>query len=215
MTSEHSNARGVSAKAVSSREQWQREKKRRTRARIQESAIRLFLAHGYDDVTVQRIADAAGVTPITLFRYFPRKEDIVIDMPQGDELATALATIRNGSPAATTPSDMAAGVVDAIVSRFDDARYDSLARRLTIINGTDTLRSALFSRIPQWSAALADMFPPDDDDAEGFATRLGYTVAVNALIEIFGEWIRCRAHATIPDADALTQIAAEARNAIA
>ncbi|PJM72954.1 hypothetical protein CS006_06770 [Bifidobacterium primatium] len=214
MTSEHSNARGVSAKAVSSREQWQREKKRQTRKRIRQAAIGLFLEHGYDEVTVQQIAKTANVTPITLFRYYPKKEDLVIEPPQIAELASAIEARTADKPSPTSPFVIASIVVEEVANRLDDEQYESLARGLTIINDTDTLRSAMFARIPQWSAILADMFPADDEDAEGFATRLRYAIAVNTLIEIFGEWIRCRSHATIPDGEALTQIAAEAGNAI-
>jgi AcrR family transcriptional regulator len=53
-------------------------KKARTRASIQEHAVRLFRAQGYDATTVEQIAEAAEVSPSTVFRYFPTKEDLVI-----------------------------------------------------------------------------------------------------------------------------------------
>lgn len=215
MTSEHSNGRGISAKAVSSRERWQRAKKRRTRGRIREAAMRLFLEHGYDEVTVQRIAAAADVTPITLFRYFPRKEDIVVDIPLPDEPSEAASRRWDKERTRMTASDIADAVVFDVVKRFDDVKYDVLAQRMTIINGTGSLRRALYARIPQWASALAELFPLDDDDEDGLATRLRYGVAVTMLIEVFSEWARCRDHATITDAEILTQIMVETRNVMA
>ena len=53
-------------------------KKAKTRAAIQDHALRLFREQGYDATTVEQIAEAAEVSPSTFFRYFPTKEDVVI-----------------------------------------------------------------------------------------------------------------------------------------
>jgi AcrR family transcriptional regulator len=53
-------------------------KKARTRWAIQEHALRLFAEQGYERTTVDQIAAAAEVSPSTFFRYFPTKEDIVV-----------------------------------------------------------------------------------------------------------------------------------------
>jgi AcrR family transcriptional regulator len=53
-------------------------KKARTRDAIADAAISLFLAHGFDHVSVNDIAAVAEVSKPTLFRYFPTKEDLVL-----------------------------------------------------------------------------------------------------------------------------------------
>jgi AcrR family transcriptional regulator len=53
-------------------------KKAKTRAALQEHALRLFREQGYEATTVDEIADAAEVSPSTFFRYFPTKEDVVL-----------------------------------------------------------------------------------------------------------------------------------------
>ena len=53
-------------------------KKARTRAVIREQALRLFGEQGYQATTVEQIAEAAEVSPSTFFRYFPTKEDVVL-----------------------------------------------------------------------------------------------------------------------------------------
>jgi AcrR family transcriptional regulator len=53
-------------------------KKARTRAAIRQHALRLFMAQGYDATTVEQISAAAEVSPATFFRYFPTKEDVVL-----------------------------------------------------------------------------------------------------------------------------------------
>src|SRR6478735_2233854 len=53
-------------------------KKIQTRQAIRRAAYRLFEEQGYDATPVDRIAEAADVSPSTVFRYFPTKEDIVL-----------------------------------------------------------------------------------------------------------------------------------------
>jgi len=53
-------------------------KKARTRAAIRQHALRLFREQGYSETTVEQIAEAAEVSPSTFFRYFPTKEDVVL-----------------------------------------------------------------------------------------------------------------------------------------
>jgi len=50
-----------------------------TREDISEAATRLFFERGFDNVTVDEIADAADVGRMTVFNHFPRKEDIFFD----------------------------------------------------------------------------------------------------------------------------------------
>ena len=50
-----------------------------TRQGISDAATRLFLARGFDNVTVDEIAAAADVGRMTVFNHFPRKEDMFFD----------------------------------------------------------------------------------------------------------------------------------------
>jgi AcrR family transcriptional regulator len=54
-------------------------KKAKTRIAIQHHAVRLFREQGYAATTVEQVAEAAEVSPSTVFRYFPTKEDLVVD----------------------------------------------------------------------------------------------------------------------------------------
>ncbi|MFB7464842.1 TetR/AcrR family transcriptional regulator [Streptomyces sp. NPDC056224] len=54
-------------------------KKLRTRHRLAATALELFLERGFDAVSVADVAAAAEVSKPTLFRYFPSKEDLVLD----------------------------------------------------------------------------------------------------------------------------------------
>ncbi|MEV0068969.1 TetR family transcriptional regulator [Amycolatopsis sp. NPDC050768] len=55
-------------------------KKARTRQALDEAALRLFLEHGYDHVTVAQIAEEADVSVATLFAHVPDgKEALIFD----------------------------------------------------------------------------------------------------------------------------------------
>ena len=70
----HERSAGPRARPVGLRER----KKARTRAAIREHALRLFREQGYHATTVEQIAEAAEISPSTFFRYFPTKEDVVL-----------------------------------------------------------------------------------------------------------------------------------------
>ncbi|MGH2859431.1 MAG: TetR family transcriptional regulator, partial [Solirubrobacteraceae bacterium] len=53
--------------------------KRATRAAIEQAARELFAQRGFDAVTVREIAERAGVTERTFYRYFPSKHELVAD----------------------------------------------------------------------------------------------------------------------------------------
>jgi AcrR family transcriptional regulator len=61
-----------------------------TRAHIADVATRLFLDRGFDNVTTVEVAAAAGVSKVTVFSYFDRKEDLLLDrLPDVVEVARA------------------------------------------------------------------------------------------------------------------------------
>ncbi|MGW7531673.1 TetR/AcrR family transcriptional regulator [Amycolatopsis sp. NPDC054798] len=68
-----------------------------TRARILEVANRLFLERGYEAVTVAEVAREAGVSSVTVFNHFARKEDLFLD--RAADVANLLRTaVRDRRP---------------------------------------------------------------------------------------------------------------------
>lgn len=63
------------------------------RQRIEQTALRLIRAHGFDSVSVDQIVAAAGVSKGTFFNFFPTKSDVLIVYYH--ELDGRLAVLRN------------------------------------------------------------------------------------------------------------------------
>ncbi|MER7706066.1 TetR family transcriptional regulator [Kitasatospora sp. NPDC097605] len=78
-------------------------KKRQTAIRIWRTAIALFAERGFDEVSVAEIAAAAEVSKMTVFNYFPTKEDLVLG-PMEQHIGEPARVVRekaSGLPAAT------------------------------------------------------------------------------------------------------------------
>jgi len=73
-------------------------KKQETRRTISDIATALFAQRGFDAVTISQVAEAAGVSKMTVTNYFPRKEDLVYDRAESiiSGLADAISSRRPG-----------------------------------------------------------------------------------------------------------------------
>ncbi|MGW6919432.1 TetR/AcrR family transcriptional regulator [Kitasatospora sp. NPDC054939] len=67
------------------------ERRAETQRTVQAHAVRLFTEHGYDATTVTDVARAAGVSPMTVYRHFPTKEDLVLADRHGRLVAERIA----------------------------------------------------------------------------------------------------------------------------
>ncbi|MEV0411752.1 TetR family transcriptional regulator [Streptomyces sp. NPDC050448] len=116
-------------------------KKLRTRGRLAATALELFLERGFDAVSVADVAAAAEVSKPTLFRYFPSKEDLVLDRfaDHQDEVAR----IVRDRPAGRTP-------VGAVHTHF----LDALAERDPITGLCDHPEVLAYQRLLYTTASL-------------------------------------------------------------
>ncbi|WP_242614245.1 TetR family transcriptional regulator [Actinomadura roseirufa] len=88
-------------------------KKRQTRQNISHQATRLFLRHGFDQVTIADVAAAAQVAKMTVTNYFPRKEDLALDLHE--EFVELLArTVAGRAPGESALAALRRGFLAAV-----------------------------------------------------------------------------------------------------
>ena len=82
------------------------------RAEIQQTALRMFAAQGYDNVTTEAIAERVGISPSTFFRHVPSKEHLLLGATQRGR-AQIVASFRARPP----DEDVAESIATAILAR--------------------------------------------------------------------------------------------------
>ncbi|MDU0345035.1 TetR family transcriptional regulator [Microbacterium sp. KSW2-29] len=78
-------------------------KKAATRKAISDAATQLFVERGFDEVSIREVADAADVSPTTVFAHFPQKEALVFD--EDDAQRDMLVAAVRDRPEGTSVSD--------------------------------------------------------------------------------------------------------------
>ena len=94
-----------------------------TRQRILHAALELFYESSYDEVTLEHVADRAGVALKTVLRRFESKDGLLIACAEG-------ARDREASRRVVTPGDVG-GAVDALTKRYEET-MDLMARYLAV-----------------------------------------------------------------------------------
>jgi AcrR family transcriptional regulator len=95
-------------------------KKARTRASLREHALRLFREQGYQATTVEQIAAAAEVSPSTFFRYFPTKEDLVLQ----DDMDTRMVAAFEQQPPGKGPIAAVRAATQQVLASYTGADLD-------------------------------------------------------------------------------------------
>jgi AcrR family transcriptional regulator len=135
------------------------------RAEIAQVAFRVFAERGFDQVTATEVAEEAGISRASFFRYFDSKEDavFVVQEEMGVNVAGALREQPDGEDAWAALRR----ALDVVVRRYQRSPDEALAR-LRLIRCTPDLRSRQLDRLAEWKevigAALAERLGVSGDD---------------------------------------------------
>jgi AcrR family transcriptional regulator len=157
-------------------------KKAKTRAAIREHALRLIAEQGYDATTVEQIAEAAEVSPSTFFRYFPTKEDVVLQ----DDLDLLWIDAYRAQPAELSPI---AAMRTALHEAFATMSEDDLAvlrQTMDLTVAIPAVRARMLDEFARTTQVLASAIAERAGRAEDDFAVL--TVAGAVLGVAVGAW---------------------------
>jgi AcrR family transcriptional regulator len=160
-------------------------KKARTRASIREHALRLFREQGYTVTTVEQISAAAEVSPATFFRYFPTKEDVVLQ----DDVDIVTLGALEAQPAGLSPIAAfraAAAETFATLSREDLERFrETTELTMAVPEIRARALDELVRTIEAISGAIASRAGRDPDD---FGTRTLAGAIIGVIMSATMPW---------------------------
>jgi AcrR family transcriptional regulator len=161
-------------------------KKQKTRESIQRTALRLFEKQGYEETTIEQIAEAVEISPSTFFNYFPTKEDVVL-YDAYDPVAVRLLLER---PKDEPLSVGLRKVLEGLAAAFERDQQMILARGRLFVEVPE-LRARMWDEIERTQELVAKLLAertgrrPDD-----FELRVTARVVLSGVLEATLEWMR-------------------------
>lgn len=155
-------------------------KKIKTRQAIRAATYALIREQGYDATTIEQIADRAEVSPSTVFRYFPTKEDIVLT----DEYDPLLLEELRARPAGESWTDSVRHVMHTTFDAMMAEDPEVVRLRAHLAVQVPAVRSRMFESMSETGrllrTALAERFALDPDSLE---VRVFAMALVGGLME--------------------------------
>ena len=143
-------------------------KKAKTRLAISDVATKMFIARGFDHVTVMEVAAAADVSVATIFNYFETKEELFFDR-EGAVIEAGRRVIRERKAGETITSVLHREILTAI-----DAGLPPLMTHgpgfLRTIEGSSALRARMRLGFEKTEAALAETIAEETEAVAGDPT---------------------------------------------
>ncbi|MEH0552177.1 TetR/AcrR family transcriptional regulator [Streptomyces sp. B21-101] len=203
---------------MSDRHSTLRERRRvQTQRTIQRHAVRLFTERGYDATTVTDVAEAAGVSPMTVYRHFPTKEDLVIFDHHGQSVAERIAALPAAPPLVRRIGnalvDSAAALTRGGAGDEPTADERFLLARLRLMISTPALRARHLDNQYALQQVIVDALTDDATDSDAaFRAHAAASACLAALHTALVRWAEDDARTPLPElvARALTAAFGEA-----
>jgi AcrR family transcriptional regulator len=162
---------------VTDSQDWRTRRWEATHQRIYDTAMALFLEHGFERVSVGQIAGGAGISVPTFYAHYPSKEHIVMKLPSPEEMSALLAT----QPAELPVGERIRRAVPVYFASWPEGVRDAELARWRIIATTPVLRT----RAAEFERTTAGMVTEALPAAGGPALTPGDAIIANAYLSAF------------------------------
>jgi AcrR family transcriptional regulator len=173
------------------------------RGRLEQAALDLYQERGFEQTTVTEIAERAGLTERTFFRYFVDKREVLFGgQTMLEEIyASAIAN----APASAAPIDVVAAALEAVVPVFQE-RHKLVRQRQAVIAANPGLQERELLKGALLTSAMAEALRRRGvtDPAASLAAEVGVIVFKIA----YAHWV------STPDEQDLSQLIRESLNQI-
>ena len=178
-------------------------KKTKVRAAVVEAAFALFEERGFDETTIEDIAERAEVSRRTIFRYFASKEDLVF-LGQAAENAQVVALLRRAPRGVDPVAALLAGTRELFRASPDSAA--EMVRSQRLIDRTPALRAH-----KQWilqdvrELLTQGLVKPRMPKHEALRIRLLVAMFLAALDTLTSRWLSDGARGSLDEGFALIE----------
>ena len=160
-----------------------------TRADIFEAAIDLFLEQGYDDTPMSAVAEAAGVSRRTLYRYFATKDDIVFEAPR-EWLEVFNSVVGERRPDEATRDLFRRALLE--VAAYVGAHAPSVLKAYSVVMSSQELIARRGRSDMDWVMRYLELLGPDvadleEGDLRAAVAAMALVGAQNALIVVWSQ----------------------------
>lgn len=162
------------------------------RTRLEKAALALYREHGFAQTTVAEIAERAGLTERTFFRYFADKREVLFS--GADAMRQALVSALDDAPSSLAAIDAVAAAIEATARLFEERRDFSRKRQAVIAENAE-LQEREHIKLASLATALADGLRRRGvrDPAAALAADMG----IAALRLAFERWLAANNERTL------------------
>jgi AcrR family transcriptional regulator len=145
------------------------------RSRLEQAALELYSERGFQQVTVEEIAQRAGLTERTFFRHFADKREVLFS--GAALLQEHLVQALENAPRSLSAIDATGVAVESALALFAERRPHA-RKRQTIIDANAELQERERIKLASLASALADGLRRRgvSDPSAVFAAEMGITV---------------------------------------
>jgi len=154
-------------------------KKAKTRAAIRRHALQLFREQGFASTTIDQIVDPLEISQSTFFRYFPTKEDVVLQDDFDDLVIDALKR----QPAELSPLSALRTAIQEAFATMSPEELAEEREREALIMSTPELRSRMLDDFGRTIQLISDLFSERLGRApDAFAVRVFSGALIGAML---------------------------------